>query len=95
MAEVGMAKKLWQVVVDGKEHVIEFRMQTVLGFGTRRGEVVVDGDLVKVSGTPFSSVVPREVRFRIAGKPALLRRRGLIEGYPELFFGGKLIEPIE
>ena len=95
MAKVGMAEKVWRVVVEEKEHVVEFRMQTVLGFGTRRGEVVVDGEIVKVCGTPFSSIVPREVRFRMAGKPAVLRRRGLIEGYPELFFGGKLIEPIE
>jgi hypothetical protein len=81
MAEI----RRWRIECEGKEHWVEY----VANEWTASGEVLVDGKVVASWGTSFSGL-PRNVQFEIGGKPATLRRTGLLDQHLELVFEGRL-----
>ena len=81
----------WIVDTKDKPVVVEARYGKIFISGA--GEVFVDGKLAKSwGGSPWG--LPKEVPFEIAGKPALLRRKGIMDQNFNLFVDGKLIEQV-
>ena len=79
-----MDHRLWRVEVDGKQHVVEYKIKF-----RGDGEVLVDGAIVG-SWQGFWGGPPREHLFTIDGKPATLRRRGIINQQFDLVLGDKV-----
>jgi hypothetical protein len=79
-----MDHRLWRVEVEGKQHVVEYKIKF-----KGDGEVLVDGAVV-ASWQGFLGGPPKEQPFTIDGKPATLRRRGIISQQFDLVFGDKV-----
>lgn len=78
----------WVVNIQGKEHVVQAEYGKVITSGA--GEVSVDGKVVKAWGSSIWGL-PKEVSFEIERRPALLRRRGIVNQNFDLLFNGKLV----
>jgi hypothetical protein len=79
----------WVVEIEGKKFVVEARYGKIFISGA--GQLLINGEQVKAWGTsPWG--LPKVVPFKIAGKPALLRRRTLIDQNFDLLVDGKLIK---
>jgi hypothetical protein len=78
-----MSRK-YEVEIEGKIYHVELRYRLI---GTNAGEVLVNGEVVDCWGASFSGL-PKERTFEIAGKNALLRKRGLVLENLELFVPG-------
>ena len=78
----------WVVDIQGKQHVVEAEYGKFVVSSV--GVVSVDGKPVKTWGSSIWGL-PKEVSFEIKGKPALLRRRGIVNQNFDLLFNGKLI----
>jgi len=74
----------WQIESGGKEQVVEY---VVRAMGD--GEVLVDGKVVVSWGSSWWSL-PKEMRFEIDGKPAMLRRTGLMSQHFDFVYEGKV-----
>ena len=81
----------WVVGIEGKELVVEARYGKVVTSGA--GEVLVDGKIAKAWGSSVWGL-PKEVSFEIERKPALLRRRGIINQNFDLLVDGRLIKKV-
>ncbi len=88
--------RIWHVQAEGNDHVVAVDYGVFLGDPedstfelTKRGELLVDGNEVQT----WDEKLPKEIRFEIGGKPAILRQKGLFTKKLELFFGGKVIKP--
>ena len=81
----------WAINIEGQQYIVEANYGKVITSGA--GEVKVDGKVVKVWGSSISGL-PKEVSFEIGGKPALLRRRGIINQNFDLLFNGDLIKKL-
>jgi len=79
-----MEHRLWRVEVEGKQHVVEYKIKF-----RGDGDVLVDGAVV-ASWQGFWGGPPKEQSFTIDGKPATLRRRGVINQHFDLVFGEKV-----
>ena len=82
----------WEVEIDEQKLVVEARYGKIFVSGA--GELLVDGKQVKAWGaSPWG--LPKVVPFEIAGKPALLRRRSLLDQKFDLVVDGKLIKRLK
>jgi len=81
----------WVVNIKDKQLVVEARYGRVITSGA--GEVLVNGKIVKAWGSSVWGL-PKEVSFEIQGKPALLRRRGILNQNFDLLVDGKLAEKV-
>ena len=81
-----MAKRTFNVVVDGQDILIEVEW----GRLSNAGEIRVNGKPVKGWGSGMS--VPREVEFEIGNQKASLVRRGLFIENWSLIVGGKKLD---
>jgi hypothetical protein len=84
-----MMDRTWSVEIEGKKHQIE------VDYGrnnSRTGKLVVDGDEVETWKNSQWLDVPKEIAFAVAGKPAVLREKGLFTARINLFFEGKLVK---
>jgi hypothetical protein len=48
--------------------------------------------MLKTWGSSFTEAVPKMLEFEIAGKPAVIRRRGVLNQVPVLYYDGKEIK---
>ncbi|MGA3031590.1 MAG: hypothetical protein ABSE58_12825 [Candidatus Limnocylindrales bacterium] len=80
--------RTWQVEIDGTVHRVEGDYKAL--FNTGRGSISVDGRVVDAWGAAWFGQ-PRERRFEVVGRPAILRKSGLIFEDYELFVDGKLV----
>lgn len=89
--------KIWLVKTEGKEYVVavdygvflEDPEDRTFEFSQREGKLLIDGNEVQT----WESKLPKEIRFEIGGKPAILCKKGLFAKKLELFFEGDLIKP--
>jgi cell division protein FtsB len=81
MAEI----RRWRVECEGKEHWVEYAVKGWLA----NGEVLVDGKVVATWGSSLEGL-PKSVEFEIDGKPATLRRTGVLDQHFDLAFEGRL-----
>ena len=79
----------WAINIEGQQYIVEANYGKAITSGA--GEVKVDGKVVKAWGYSISGL-PKEVSFEIRGKPAFLRRRGIINQNFDLLFNGDLIK---
>ncbi|NVM23137.1 MAG: hypothetical protein HWN68_15305 [Desulfobacterales bacterium] len=75
----------WSVDIEGTKYVVEARYGTIVTSGS--GEVLVDGKVADAWGSSFWGL-PQERSFEIAGRRAVLRRRGVVSQNFELFVVG-------
>lgn len=78
----------WSIEVDGQSHLVEGHYNSLLNTG--RGTVTVDGTVVDAWGSGWLGM-PRERTFTMLGKPAILRKTGLLIEDHERFFDGRMI----
>ena len=78
-----MPKKQWNINVADKLHIVEVKWS---GW-SNAGELIVDGNAVKVWGSGWW--VPREVEFEVEGAKAFLKRRGMFVEDFDLYVGGR------
>jgi len=78
----------WAVNINNKQVMVEARYGL-----SSAGEVLVDGKIAKAWGSSVLGL-PKEVSFEIEGKPALLRRRGVIHQNFDLLVDGKLFKKL-
>jgi hypothetical protein len=79
----------WVVEMGGKKFVVEVKYGKIFISGA--GQLLINGKQVKEWGTsPWG--LPKVVPFEIEGKPALLRRRSLLDQNFDLLVDGKLIK---
>jgi hypothetical protein len=79
----------WVVEINDKQFAVEARYGKIFISGA--GQLLIDGKQVKAWGaSPWG--LPKVVPFEIAGKPALLRRRTLIDQNFDLLVDGKLVK---
>ena len=81
----------WVVNIKDKQLVVEARYGKVVTSGA--GEILVDGKIAKAWGSSVWGL-PKEVSFEIEGKPALLRRRGIINQNFDLLVDGRLVRKL-
>ncbi len=74
----------WRIESDKKELVVEYSLKLA-----GDGEALVDGKIVTAWGSSLLGL-PKEVRFEIGGKPATLRRTGMISQHFDLIYEGKV-----
>ena len=74
----------WRVESEQKEHVVEYSFKMA-----GNGEASVDGEIVATWGSNLLGL-PKEVNFKIEGKPATLRRTGAIAQHFNLVYDGKV-----
>jgi hypothetical protein len=96
--------KIWIVEFEGKKHLIEisFPVALTLDEDTAKilvaetdGQLLVDGNEVqtfKAISAGGMNDIPKEISFEIAGKPAVLHKKGIFVKL-ELFFEGQQIKP--
>ena len=80
-----MDHRLWRVEVEGKQHVVEYKIKF-----KGDGEVLVDGAIVGSWQGFLGGPSPKEYPFTIDGKPATLRRRGIISQQFDLVLEDKV-----
>ena len=80
MAEI----RRWRVESGGKEHMVEYGARAM-----GDGEAMVDGKIVASWGSSFWGL-PKNVQFEIDGKPASLRRTGMMSQHFDLVYEGKV-----
>jgi len=78
---------VWQIKIDGKDHVVGYKA------GIESGEVLIDGKLVDSKGSSSMGVLVKK-SFKIEGKPANIKRRGLLSEEWELVYKGKVCKPL-
>lgn len=86
----------WRVEIEGEGHLVEAAASPgSRGFcsvvADDRPTVTVDGSLVDAPGAVSWLGTARERHFSVCGKPAVLRKTGLIVENYELFVDGKMI----
>ncbi len=88
--------RIWLVKTEGKDYMVAVDYGAFLGdpedstFELKKeGKLLVDGNEVQT----WESKLPKEIRFEIGGKPAILRKKGLLTKKLELFFEGEQIKP--
>ena len=89
--------RVWNVQNEGNNHVIAVDYGVFLNdpgdktfeFNQREGKLLIDENEVQT----WDSKLPKEIRFEIGGKPAILRKKGVFTKNLELFFEGELIKP--
>jgi len=82
MAEI----RRWRVESSGKEHYVEY-VAKVMG----ESEALVDGKVVASwSSSVWAWGPPKSVELAIEGKPATLRRTGIMSQHFDLVFEGKV-----
>ncbi len=74
----------WVVSINDKQVVVEAKYGI-----SSAGEVLVDGKIAKAWGSSLLGL-PKEVAFEVEGKPAFLRRRGVVHQGFDLLVDGKL-----
>ncbi len=79
----------WIINSEGKQRVVEAKYGKFITSGS--GEVIVDGKVVNAWGSSVWGSLPKEVLFEIEGRPALLRRRGIVNQNFDLLFDGEFI----
>lgn len=72
----------WIVEIEDKKYLVEAKYGKLVTSGS--GEVLVDGKVMDAWGSSFCGL-PKERAFEIAGKKAILRRRGVANQNLELF----------
>ena len=73
----------WIVEIEGKNYEVEARYGG-FGYTSGSGEALVNGNVVDAWGSSILGL-PKERSFEIAGRKAILRRRGVIAQNLELF----------
>ena len=79
-------EKSWTVTLDKQQHVVNLKS----GF-SGRGEISVDGKVVATWKSGFSSL-PAKTDFKIAGKPATIKRSGFVSQKADLLVDGQLVK---
>ena len=90
--------KNWTLEIEAKKHQVglDFPVDfmasdTGIVKQAKDGKLVVDGIMVDTWKTESS--LPKQINFEIAGKPAILRKKGLFSSGLDLFVEAKLIKP--
>jgi hypothetical protein len=81
-----MAKKSWAFDIENQRHMVDVEWSQWVG----GGKILVDGKIVDIWGRRLMQL-PAEKHIEVAGKPAVLRRKGRIFEVPELYVDGELI----
>lgn len=85
-----MAKGIWAIEIDNQRHTIEVEAGTTSG-----GQLKVDDKVKEAWGSTLTAVMPSQIKFEIANKPAIIRRKGFFNQTAVLFVDGKEIKPIK
>lgn len=91
--------RIWHVTIEGKDYLVAVDYGVFLQdpedqtaeFNVREGKLLVDGNEVQT----WKSKLPKEIRFEIGGKPAVLRKKGFLTKHLDLFIGEELIKPTQ
>lgn len=88
----GAVRYCWHVEIEGQQHCIEIFLNTTLGVFVRRGQLLVDGGVVRDWGChPFTIIPQGALAFQVANKTVFVMTRGAITQYPVLVLGNKEI----
>lgn len=82
--------RTWHVIADGTEHLVVATYNPLFNMGS--GTVTVDGRVVDAWGMRLTGL-PADRRFEVAGKPAILRKAGMIFENYDLIVDGTVVKP--
>jgi hypothetical protein len=83
----------YEVEIEGKIYHVELRYPSGFRPSSGAGEVLVNGEVVDGWGSSVWGL-PKERTFEIAGRKALLRRRGIVLQDLELFVPGAKVRRV-
>jgi len=81
-----MAKKTWVLNIENERHTVEVEWSRWSG----SGKILVDGKISDIWRKGLMQL-PSEKHLEVAGKSAVIRRKGRIFEVPELYVDGELI----
>jgi len=83
--------RTWSVEIEGKKHSIEVDYGRNVG---QTGKLVVDGNEVQTWRNSQWLDLPKEISFDVAGKPAVLREKGVFRPRIDCYFEGQRIKQV-
>ena len=81
----------WTVEIEGEKHLIVAEYSK--GYGVADNRILVDGNEVYTWQPSQAGDIPEKITIKIAGKPAVLQRKGFLTSRLELFVEGRIIQP--
>jgi hypothetical protein len=84
---------VWQIEVEGQQHLVEIQMDSFLG--RRFGRLIVDSEVInRWTTSVFSGCVPSNLAFEFNGKKCSIKSKGCLSKIPLLYFDGKEVKPL-